>query len=81
MIGTNKKDAADTVSKIVEDAASASLREPVTDDPDWILQRVPGAVSWSGWCSIDERERQAGEPAGRPRVKLVRVEHLLAAAK
>jgi ferredoxin--NADP+ reductase len=42
--------------------------------------RVPTAVSWSGWSAIDERERSAGEPAGRPRVKIVRVPELLAAA-
>jgi ferredoxin--NADP+ reductase len=80
VIGTNKKDAADTVAKIVEDAESGSLSEPISDDPDWILVRVPTAVSWSGWSAIDERERSAGEPAGRPRVKIVRVPELLAAA-
>jgi ferredoxin--NADP+ reductase len=81
VIGTNKKDAADTVAKIVEDADRDALIEPVRDAQDWILRRVPTAVSWSGWCAIDERERQAGEPAGRPRVKLVRVPDLLAAAR
>ena len=80
VIGTNKKDAADTVAKIVEDAAAKVLREPERFDPDWILERVPTAVEWDGWCAIDERERSAGEPAGRPRVKIVRVPELLAAA-
>jgi ferredoxin--NADP+ reductase len=65
---------------IVEDAAAGALREPRSYDPDWIIARVPRGVSWSGWRAIDERERRAGEPAGRPRVKLVRLPELLAAA-
>ncbi|HEV3055487.1 MAG TPA: FAD-dependent oxidoreductase [Solirubrobacteraceae bacterium] len=81
VIGTNKKDAADTVAKIVEDAAAGALREPEGFELDWIPERVPSAVEWSGWCAIDERERSAGEPAGRPRVKIVRVPELLAAAR
>jgi ferredoxin--NADP+ reductase len=80
VIGTNKKDAADTVSRIVEDVASGVLCEPEVHEPGWIAARVPSAVSWSGWCSIDERERSAGVPHGRPRVKIVTVPGLLAAA-
>ena len=81
VIGTNKKDAADTVAKIVEDAEAGCARASRSSyDPDWMLERVPGAVGWNGWRAIDERERRAGEPAGRPRVKLVRVPDLLAAA-
>ena len=81
VIGTNKKDAADTVAKIVEDSEAGALREPVSDAGDWILERVPSAISWDGWRAIDERERRAGEPHGRPRVKIVRVPELLAAAE
>ena len=80
MIGTNKKDATDTVAKIVADAESGALGEPICHDPEWIVERVPGAVGWNGWRAIDQRERRAGEPAGRPRVKIVRVPELLAAA-
>jgi ferredoxin/flavodoxin---NADP+ reductase len=80
VIGTNKKDAADTVAKIVADAESGALGEPICHDPEWIVERVPGAVGWNGWRAIDQRERRAGEPAGRPRVKIVRVPELLAAA-
>ena len=81
VIGTNKKDAADTVAKIVEDSEAGALREPVGEAGDWILERVPTAISWDGWRAIDERERRAGEPHGRPRVKIVRVPELLAAAE
>ena len=80
VIGTNKKDAADTVAKIVEDAASGALGEPETHDPEWIPERVPSSVAWGGWRAIDESERRAGEPQGRPRVKIVTVPELLAAS-
>ena len=80
VIGTNKKDAADTVARIVEDAESGALGRPARHDPDWIFERAPFAVSWNGWRAIDEHERNAGERAGRPRVKIVRVPELLAAA-
>jgi ferredoxin--NADP+ reductase len=80
VIGTNKKDATDTVAKIVEDAQAGALAAPTAHDRDWIRARVPAAVQWSGWQAIDERERRAGEPQGRPRVKLVTLPELRAAA-
>ena len=44
----------------------------------------PSAASapslYSGWLAIDEAERAAGEPAGRPRVKLCTWDELLGAA-
>jgi hypothetical protein len=40
-----------------------------------------GAVVYSGWASIDEAERTAGEKLGRPRVKLRTWEELLEAAE
>ncbi len=84
VIGTNKKDAADTAAKIAEDAAADALNEPADADPnaaaEWIFERVPSAVEWDGWCAIDDHERRAGQPAGRPRVKLVTRAELLRAA-
>ncbi len=84
VIGTNKKDATDTVQKILEDVEAATLNVPADPDPDaaavWLKERVPDAVGWEGWMAIDEHERTAGEPHGRPRVKLVRNDDLLAAA-
>jgi ferredoxin--NADP+ reductase len=75
VIGTNKKDAADTVARILEDRDAGALNEPA------VVPEVPeGAVTWEGWRAIDEAETAAGEPQGRPRVKLVRVEHMLDAA-
>ena len=76
VIGTNKKDAADTVAKIVEDAEAGLLDAPKADADGW-----QHAVTWEGWQAIDEHERSAGEPHGRPRVKLVRHDDLVAAGR
>jgi len=83
VIGTNKKDAADTTSKLVEDAAAGRLNTPtVHDDAEpWLRDRVPGLVTWGDWQKIDAHETTAGQAQGRPRVKLVRVPEMLAVAE
>ena len=85
VIGTNKKDAADTVARIVEDAEAGRLREPALPDAEeageWLRASAPGVVEWDGWQAIDEHERGLGEPHGRPRVKVVRIDDLVAASR
>jgi ferredoxin/flavodoxin---NADP+ reductase len=86
VIGTNKKDAADTVARIVEDAEAGRLPEPSAGtgaeaNGEWLLGAAPGVVEWRGWEAIDEHERGLGEPAGRPRVKLVRLAELFEAGR
>jgi ferredoxin--NADP+ reductase len=84
VIGTNKKDATDTVAKMVEDADAGRLPEPAAGDEDpreWLLGAAPHAVEWAGWQAIDAHERSLGEPAGRPRVKLVRMAELIEAGR
>jgi ferredoxin--NADP+ reductase len=87
VIGTNKKDAADTVARILEDAEAGALSQPSSElsDPDavaaWLTERVPGHVTWAGWEMIDAYESSLGEPSGRPRVKLVRLAELLEASR
>jgi ferredoxin--NADP+ reductase len=81
VIGTNKKDAADTVARILEDAEAGALNQPTaTAEQEWLAERAPGLITWDGWRAIDEHETALGEPQGRPRVKLVRVPHMLDAA-
>ena len=76
VIGTNKKDAADTVARIVEDRDAGRLNTPRDPDPEACMQflsgRCPQLVTWEGWRAIDVHETGLGEPQGRPRVKLVR---------
>jgi ferredoxin/flavodoxin---NADP+ reductase len=84
VIGTNKKDAAETVAKIVTDAEAGELdaaRPDADECADWLVACAPDALPWKGWQAIDEHERAAGEACGRPRVKLVRVAHLIAAGQ
>ena len=44
-------------------------------------ERKPGHVTYEGWEAIDSHERGAGEPHGRPRVKLTTFDELLEAAR
>jgi ferredoxin/flavodoxin---NADP+ reductase len=87
VIGTNKKDAADTVAKILMDAQSGALSTPDAELSDtdaiaaWLTERVPDHVTWAGWEMIDAYESRLGESMGRPRVKLVRLAELLEASK
>ena len=81
VIGTNKKCATDTVAALLEDLAGGRLADPPPGvDEAWLRARVPGLVTWRGWEAIDEHERGLGAPAGRPRIKLVRVPEMLAVA-
>jgi ferredoxin--NADP+ reductase len=84
VIGTNKKDAQETVDAILQDLAAGRLHEPPAPDPaelDATLRaRQPELVSYEGWSEIDRHERQRGEPAGRPRVKLTRIDEMLQVA-
>jgi ferredoxin--NADP+ reductase len=84
VIGTNKKDATETVEHVLEDARTGAL--PGAPDPDpaglerLLLERGVPFVEYVGWESIDARERAAGEPHGRPRIKLCSWDELLEAA-
>ncbi|HEX3669354.1 MAG TPA: NADP oxidoreductase, partial [Acidimicrobiia bacterium] len=85
VIGTNKKDATETVQLLLEDAAAGRL-EPKPDATaaavDALLaERGARVVEYDAWCAIDEAERAAGERGGRPRVKFCSWEELLAAAE
>ena len=73
VIGTNKKDAQDTVVKILEDAAAGRVNRPVADDIEaMIATSAAHSVTWEGWQAIDAIETAAGVASvpGRPRVKL-----------
>jgi ferredoxin--NADP+ reductase len=84
VIGTNKKDAQETVDAIFEDLAAGRLHEPPAPDPaeleHTLRERQPDLITYSGWSEIDRHERQRGEPHGRPRVKLTRIEDMLRVA-
>jgi ferredoxin--NADP+ reductase len=84
VIGTNKKDATETVELVLEDDAAGRLPsvDKTADDVDRLLdERGIRRVVYAGWSAIDTHERTAGEPHGRPRVKLCTWDELLAAAE
>jgi ferredoxin--NADP+ reductase len=85
VIGTNKKDATETVSLLLEDARSGRLPAPPRGSADALVdllaERGIEPVLYTGWEAIDVVEKAAGEPHGRPRVKLVSWEELLSAAR
>jgi ferredoxin--NADP+ reductase len=84
VIGTNKKDAQETVDALLEDLAAGHLLDPPAPDPAEfeaaLRARKLDLVTYAGWSEIDRHERALGEPAGRPRVKLTRIEEMLRVA-
>ncbi|OBK30650.1 NADP oxidoreductase [Mycobacterium asiaticum] len=81
VIGTNKSDSQDTVNTLLADLAAAELSDFPDDHADkllgWLTERQPKVVTSAHWDAIDQFERAAGEPHGRPRVKLANLAKLL----
>ncbi len=75
VIGTNKRCAQETTSRLIDDFRAGLLPEP-PGNPEALLDRIRAAgvkiIDYAGWERIDAHERGLGELAGRPRVKLVR---------
>ena len=85
IIGTNKKDATETVQQLLDDVREGTIvhAEGVTAAAvDELLdERGVRRVVYSGWQAIDAAERARGGPLGRPRVKLLTWDELLEAAE
>jgi ferredoxin/flavodoxin---NADP+ reductase len=81
VIGTNKKDAHETIAHLIEDTASGTLLQPESPEPsaveDLLSDRGVRFVTFEDWQAIDQAEVGRGEPHGRPRVKFVSVEEML----
>lgn len=75
-LGSSRLDAVETVDHIVADFNAAVLTDPSTPS-----SAVPGELSLSDWKVIDAWETQAGQDAGRPRIKLTKIEEMLAVAR
>jgi ferredoxin/flavodoxin---NADP+ reductase len=84
ILGTNKRDAEETVGCLVEDLRSGSLptpSRPGRGELDALLaERGLQVVTADGWRAIDAQETERGRAEGRPRVKLASRSELLAAA-
>lgn len=85
VIGSNKKDSADTVDTVLADLAATPDREVGAEHSaelaEWLLSRQPALVTTDRWQAIDTYERAAGQPQGRPRVKLTTLDELLRAGR
>ena len=86
VIGTNKKDAQETVDNLFADLAAGKVHEPeLAGDGSAIetllAERKPDHITFEGWQAIDAAEVEAGKPHGRPRVKFCKVEELVEASK
>jgi len=79
VIGTNKKDATETVQHLLEDAREGRL--PTREEGELIDLLEIEPVVYAGWEAIDELERGRGVEQGRPRIKLCSWDDLLAAAR
>ena len=83
VIGTNKPDAAETVSGMLEDLARDIHLRPADPTPQaverMVRERQPQYLSYQDWLKLDDIETGRGKETGRPRVKFTRVKDMLAA--
>jgi ferredoxin--NADP+ reductase len=85
ILGTNKRDAEETVRCLAEDLASGALSPPSSPGQDQIdellAKRKPDLVTVEGWRAIEAHEIRSGQDERRPRVKLASHDELLDAAR
>jgi ferredoxin/flavodoxin---NADP+ reductase len=84
ILGTNKRDADETVACLVDDLRAGALavspsagREEIDE---LLAARKPDLVEVDGWRAIQAYERERGRDQERPRVKLASHDELLAEA-
>ena len=83
VIGTNKPDAVETVTCMMEDLSNGVVLTPSQPDiaaaKQLVTARQPNTVSYDDWLKLDALEVANGEALGRPRLKFTCVEEMLAA--
>ena len=82
IIGTNKKDAVQTVACLLEDAADPAAWTATAPGPEAVDAALAGGavVGTDGWRHIDAAERALGATRGRDRTTIHAREDLLASA-
>ena len=84
ILGTNKRDAEETISSLAEDLKTGLLPQPPNPGREQIdallAKRKPDLLTAEGWRAIDAHELELGRNEQRPRVKLTSRDELLAAA-
>jgi ferredoxin/flavodoxin---NADP+ reductase len=84
VIGTNKKDAQETVDALFADLEAGLVPESEAVEPsidELLAERAPEHVTYQGWEAIDAAEVAAGQPHGRPRIKFCRVDEMVEVAR
>lgn len=83
VIGTNKPDAVETVTLLLEDLQAGRHFAPASPSPESVdallAERSCAPVSFEEWSRIDRMELERGEASGRPRVKFTSTGEMLAA--
>jgi ferredoxin/flavodoxin---NADP+ reductase len=83
VIGTNKPDAAETATAMLEDAAAGQMLAPAEPDAAaaerLVSQRQPHYVDYADWLRLNDLEIARGRSRGSPRLKFTRVDEILAA--
>ncbi len=82
VIGTNKLDAAATVTAMLEDLPNLTGIDDNQRDPalveDMLRECKPDYVTWNEWQLLDRVEVERGVTQNRPRVKVTSVSEMLA---
>jgi ferredoxin--NADP+ reductase len=83
VIGTNKPDAAETVTAMLEDLGEGHTLQPCEPEPAaaerLVRQRRPDYIAYDDWLELNKLEIARGRTRGCPRVKFTRVHEMLAA--
>lgn len=82
IIGTNKKDAVETVQSLLEDAAAGSLPVPAHQGgiDELLAERGVAVVTTGGWRAVNTAEQALGATRGRDRTTIHDRDDLLSAA-
>ena len=85
VVGTNKADAVETVKCMMEDLTENKILSPSHPDKEAIemllKERNVKYISYQDWLKLDEIELAKGKEQGRPRVKFVSIEDVLASVE
>ena len=82
IIGTNRACAVETAETLLASLSPTGPRAvPARAIEDWLAGSCPDHIDDSGWSCIDRHERSMGQACARPRVKLVTVQDMVAAAR
>jgi ferredoxin--NADP+ reductase len=78
VIGTNKPDATETADAMLADLEGRGGADSAAQVLDRVRSARRECVTWADWLRLQAFETELGRPAGRPRVKCVSVEEMLA---